>query len=62
MSIVEFTASNIAMDMDEKDKSKAGTVDMAKLTADISAQKDLALKASMTLCIKDICIVVDKEV
>ncbi len=46
MSVGEFTASNIAMDMDEKEKSKAGTVDMAKLNADIAAQKEIAAKAS----------------
>ena len=47
MSVGEFTASNIAMDVDARDEKKAGTVDMAKLTADIQAQRDLAAKARM---------------
>lgn len=47
MSVGEFTASNIAMDMDEKEKGKAGAVDMTKLNADISAQKEIAAKASI---------------
>jgi 26S proteasome regulatory subunit N5 len=45
MSVGEFTASTIAMDMDDKEKGKAGIVDMAKLTSDIAAQKELASKA-----------------
>lgn len=45
----EFTASNIAMDMDEKEKAKGSIVDMAKLTADIAAQKEIAAKASPRL-------------
>ncbi len=46
MSVGEFTASNIAMDMDEKEKAKGSIVDMVKLTADIAAQKEIAAKAS----------------
>eukprot|EP00198_Chlamydomonas_reinhardtii_P003310 XP_001692646.1 predicted protein [Chlamydomonas reinhardtii] len=49
MSVGEFTASNIAMDMDEKEKAKGSIVDMAKLTADIAAQKEIAAKASPRL-------------
>ncbi|GFR44258.1 hypothetical protein Agub_g5460 [Astrephomene gubernaculifera] len=52
MSVGEFTASNIAMDMDEKDKNKAGTVDMAKLTSDIAAQKELAGKGQLTQAVE----------
>ncbi|KAG2483012.1 hypothetical protein HYH03_018092 [Edaphochlamys debaryana] len=52
MSVGEFTASNIAMDMDEKEKGKGGTVDMAKLGADIAAQKELAAKGQRSQAIE----------
>ncbi|EFJ46461.1 hypothetical protein VOLCADRAFT_105455 [Volvox carteri f. nagariensis] len=40
------------MDMDDKEKGKAGTVDMAKLTADITAQKELAAKGQISQAIE----------
>ncbi|GLC75741.1 hypothetical protein PLESTF_001680400 [Pleodorina starrii] len=40
------------MDMDDKEKGKAGTVDMAKLTTDIAAQKELATKGQMSQAIE----------
>lgn len=43
MSVGEFTVSNIHMDEDKREEqNKKSTIDMAKLQADISAQKDLA--------------------
>ncbi|PNW73457.1 hypothetical protein CHLRE_14g632775v5 [Chlamydomonas reinhardtii] len=52
MSVGEFTASNIAMDMDEKEKAKGSIVDMAKLTADIAAQKEIAAKGQRAQAIE----------
>lgn len=52
MSVGEFTASNIAMDMDEKEKGKAGAVDMTKLNADISAQKEIAAKGQLSQAVE----------
>ncbi|GLI67665.1 hypothetical protein VaNZ11_011918 [Volvox africanus] len=54
MSVGEFTASNIAMDMDEKEKGKAGTVDMAKLFADIALQKEMAPKGQLASAIESL--------
>ena len=52
MSVGEFTASNIAMDQDKVDEKKKGTVDYAKLEAEIKASKELAGKVlySSLLC------------
>ncbi|KAG2447973.1 hypothetical protein HYH02_007002 [Chlamydomonas schloesseri] len=52
MSVGEFTASNIAMDMDEKEKAKGSIVDMVKLTADIAAQKEIAAKGQRAQAIE----------
>ena len=49
MSVGEFTASNIAMDQDKVDEKKKGTVDYAKLEAEIKASKELAGKVPLFL-------------
>jgi len=49
MAVEELTASNIAMEEDQKNEEankKKSKVDVAKIEADINANKDLAAKVS----------------